>query len=154
MKRLICIAMFLAIVSDFATSQRLNATLTANANVPGQRSVVLTWAETTPNVTKFKIYRGTTAGGENYTAPLATVPGTQFTYTDTTVESGNTYYYTATAVLGVESAPSNEASAAVSTAPASPSTLRLNPPAIILVAFFLLVVLAALAALRKIIQKG
>lgn len=154
MRRVFCVALVLATVSDVATSQKLNAALTVNANMPGQRSVVLTWAETTPKVTNFKIYRGTTAGGENYAAPLAIVPGTQFTYTDTTVASGNTYYYTATAVLGVESAPSNEASAVIATLPASPSTRRLKWPAITLVAVSVLVVVAALVALGKIIQKG
>src|ERR1035438_1873588 len=80
--------------------------------VPGQRLVTLTWTEATPGVT-FKVYRGITAGGEDYTSPLGTTGIGVLTYVDVTVASGTTYYYTVTAFSTIESVPSNEAIAVV-----------------------------------------
>jgi hypothetical protein len=77
-------------------------------------SVSLSWtASTSSTVVGYNIYRGTTSGG-SYTklnSSLVTTTG----YTDTTVLSGQTYYYVATAVdsTNVESADSNQAQAVV-----------------------------------------
>ncbi len=71
--------------------------------------------------TSYRIYRGTSPGGEGATA-LATT--TSSSYTDTSVTSGVTYYYKITALTGAtESARSSEYSANTSgtgTAPATP----------------------------------
>jgi fibronectin type 3 domain-containing protein len=67
----------------------------------------LSWtASTTPNVT-YNVYRATAATGP-FTTPLNSSPITGTTYTDTTVQAGQTYYYVATAVAnGIESADSS-----------------------------------------------
>ncbi len=75
--------------------------------------VSLQWSAPASNggspITEYKVYRGTTSGGES-TTPIATVTTTS--YTDSTVTNGQTYYYYVTAVNSVgESSPSNEASA-------------------------------------------
>jgi len=76
-------------------------------------SVSLTWsASTSSNVTGYKIYRASTAGGP-YT--LVSTVGNTTSNTDTTVSSGQTYYYVVSAVdsNNVESSYSNQATAAV-----------------------------------------
>ena len=95
-------------------------------------SVTLTWtASTTTGVTGYNIYRGTTAGGENYTTPLNSALVTGTTYVDTTVSPLTTYYYTAEAYCPTctpnSSVPSNEVSAAVPGNP-QPSPPVLNTP--------------------------
>jgi uncharacterized protein (DUF2237 family) len=87
--------------------------LTATAT-PG--AIVLSWTaseDVTSGVKLYKIYRGTTSGGP-YTV-IGTVNHPTTTYTDTTVGpvAGITYYYIVRAVdfAGLESDPSNEASA-------------------------------------------
>jgi fibronectin type 3 domain-containing protein len=77
-------------------------------------SVSLSWTPSTSwNVDGYNVYRGTTSGGP-YTklnSSLVTTPS----YTDTTVVSGQTYYYVATALdtTNNESVYSNEAQAVV-----------------------------------------
>jgi hypothetical protein len=75
-------------------------------------SVTLNWvASTSSNVTGYKVYRGTSAGGP-YTL-LATLGITTST-TDSTVVSGTTYYYTVTAInASGESSYSNQAQAVI-----------------------------------------
>lgn len=90
-------------------------------------SLTLTWMESTPSVTSFNIYRGTTPGGENYATPLATVQGAVLLYKDTAVALGTSYCYTVTAVLSVESQPSNEVCMTVPVPP-NPPVLRITSP--------------------------
>jgi hypothetical protein len=60
-------------------------------------SAILTWAaSTSPNVT-YNVYRGTSTGGES-ALPLNATPITVLTYTDSTVQLGQTYYYVVKAV--------------------------------------------------------
>lgn len=60
-------------------------------------SVDLSWiASTSPNVAGYNVYRGTVSGGPYTMLNTSLVAGT--TYTDSTVQSGQTYYYVATAV--------------------------------------------------------
>ena len=59
-------------------------------------SVTLSWTASTSTVTGYNMYSSTTSGGP-YTE-LTTVPTAATAYTDTTVQSGNTYYYVVTAV--------------------------------------------------------
>lgn len=90
------------------TVQRvINASLGQLCSVYNAHAAVLTWtASTTPNVT-YNIYRATSSSGP-FTTPLNSSPITLTTYTDTTVQAGQTYYYVATAVAnGTESVDSN-----------------------------------------------
>ena len=74
--------------------------------------VSLTWAASTSPATGYKLYRGTASGGP-YT--LLQSLGVVTTYTDTTVLSGQTYYYVVTTVnsSNVESSYSNQAQAVI-----------------------------------------
>src|SRR5262249_45088882 len=66
-------------------------------------------------VTSYKVYRGTSSGGESFLASTGTATG----YTDASAANGTTYYYKVTAVNAVGEGPlSNEATATPS-APAS-----------------------------------
>src|SRR5579875_1996794 len=77
-------------------------------------SVSLSWtASTSTNISGYNVYRSNTSGG-----PYTKVNGSLITstsYTDTTVQAGQTYYYVATAVntSNVESSYSNQAQATV-----------------------------------------
>ena len=89
----------------------------ALAQIP--HSVALTWeASTTPNVTTYNIYRSNTSGAYP-TTPLASVSG--MSYTDYTVQAGQTYFYVVKAVDATNpnnlSALSNEARAIIPTSP-------------------------------------
>jgi titin len=72
--------------------------------------IVLSWLGSGAGVA-YRVYRGTSPGGESATPYATGVTGTSFA--DTGVVSRTTYYYRVTAVGpgGVESAPSNEAHA-------------------------------------------
>ena len=92
----------------------------------GNAVVHLTW--TVPSdggspITNYKVYRGTSSGGET----LLTTLGNVTSFDDTAVANGTTYYYKVSAVNGVgEGAQSNEASAtpqAGATAPSAPQNL-------------------------------
>lgn len=76
--------------SDSTTSESVNG-----AGVTPKYSVALTWNASTSSVAGYNVYRGTAAGA--YSKINATLDSTT-TYTDTTVVSGTTYYYSATAV--------------------------------------------------------
>ena len=82
----------------------------------GTHDVMLSWtASTTPGVTGYYVYRGTTSGGESST-PLNSTPISSTSFTDESVTAGTTYYYLVTAVASdavTQSAASNEASATV-----------------------------------------
>lgn len=81
---------------------------------PPTPTVVLTWvASISPAVVGYNVYRATTSGGP-YSRLTPSLVGTT-TYTDTSVQSGHTYYYVATAVDGSqrESSYSNQASATI-----------------------------------------
>src|SRR5262249_1986017 len=88
-------------------------------------------------ITGYRVYRGTTSGGET----LLTTLGNVTSWTDTSVTNGTTYYYKVSALNSLgESVPSNELSAKPATVPGAPTltsasngtsgdTLALNPPA-------------------------
>ena len=95
---------------------------TVSLSGAGMHDVILYWnPSTTPGV-GYNVFRGTTSGGES-TTPLNSSPvaagctsTTTCTYTDATVVTGTTYYYTVTAVASndvTQSANSNQVSAAV-----------------------------------------
>jgi fibronectin type 3 domain-containing protein len=86
--------------------------LTATA---GAAQISLNW-NAVSGATGYKIYRGTSSGGETL---LASLSGTATTYLDSSVTNGTTYFYQVTAVNGAgESGESSEASAT----PAAPGT--------------------------------
>ena len=78
-----------------------------------QHSVALSWSPSTSTVTGYNVYRGTTSGGP-YAKVNSSVDATT-TYSDGTVQSGQTYYYVTTAVAsgGMESTYSNESAAQI-----------------------------------------
>ena len=84
----------------------------------GDAPVTLTWTAPAGTVDGYNVKRAAASGGP-YTT-IATVPTTSAS--DTTALSGQTYYYVVTAVkAGMESSPSNQASAVLR--PAAPSSL-------------------------------
>jgi hypothetical protein len=99
------------------TSNATNSPATQAASgtgiAPPQHSVSLAWTASTSTVAGYNVYRGTQSGG-----PYAIINGsteTSTTYTDNSVQGGQTYYYVVTAVdgSGNESVNSNQAQAVV-----------------------------------------
>jgi len=80
---------------------------------PAQYTVALSWNPSTSTVTGYNVYRGTQSGGPYSKLNSSLLPTDN--YSDTTVRSGTTYYYVSTAVnsSNVESAYSNQATAAI-----------------------------------------
>lgn len=79
-----------------------------------QHSVTLSWtASTSPNISGYKVYRGTVSGGPYALISGSLIDGTA--YIDGSVSSGLTYYYVATAVdsSNAESGYSDQAEAIV-----------------------------------------
>ena len=75
----------------------------------------LTWDKSpSPNVQSYKVYRSEISGGP-YTSISGTIPANTLQFTDTSVLSGQTYFYVVTSIdtNGVESAPSAEVSAQI-----------------------------------------
>lgn len=92
--------------------------------VSGTKQITLSW-NASADTASYKIYRGTTAGGESATALNASVLyGTS--YTDSALVDGSHYFYQVKAVNGVGSSPaSNEANAY--TYCAAPASLTATP---------------------------
>jgi fibronectin type 3 domain-containing protein len=124
-------------VGEGAKSNELSATPVASATVPGaptlnsagggNGSVSLSWSAPGSNggaaISGYKVYRGTSAGGETL---LATV-GNVTSWTDSSATNGTTYYYKVSAVNSVgEGAQSNELSATPSQAATVPGAPTLN----------------------------
>jgi fibronectin type 3 domain-containing protein len=78
-----------------------------------QHTVALSWTASTSTVAGYNVYRGTVSGGP-YSKINSSLVAT-LSYTDSTVQSGTTYYYVTTAVdsSGDESTYSNEVSAPI-----------------------------------------
>ena len=78
-----------------------------------QHTVNLSWAASSSLVLGYYTYRGTQSGGPY--SKLDASPSTDTSYSDSTVQSGQTYYYVVTSVGtdSVESAFSNQATAVV-----------------------------------------
>jgi hypothetical protein len=98
-----------------------NVTISA-ANVPGvnftataqqSHSVALSWNASTSIVAGYNVYRSIVSGSQY--AKLNSLPVSALNFTDTNVQSGNTYYYVTTAVdsTGAESSYSNQVSAPI-----------------------------------------
>jgi Abnormal spindle-like microcephaly-assoc'd, ASPM-SPD-2-Hydin len=99
-------------------SDATNSPATINVSGTGvsvtPHTVALTWTASTSTVSGYNVYRGTTSNGP-YTTKLNSSLVTSDQYTDSTVVSGQTYYYVVTSVdsNNVESADSNQATAVV-----------------------------------------
>jgi len=76
-------------------------------------SVDLSWNPSNSVVIGYNLYRSTVSGGPYARLNSSIVSGT--TYTDSTIQSGTTYYYVSTSINSdsEESAYSNEATAAI-----------------------------------------
>jgi Abnormal spindle-like microcephaly-assoc'd, ASPM-SPD-2-Hydin len=87
-------------------------TMTGTGTTPTQHTVDLTW-NASSGVVGYNIYRGSVSGGP-YTMINSSLDSTT-AYTDSTVVSGQTYYYVATAVdaSSNESGYSNQATAVI-----------------------------------------
>ena len=95
---------------------------------PGNAQVNLTWLDPSPNggstITNFRIFRGTTSGGET---PL-TVIGNMLTYTDTGLTNGVIYYYRVAAINSAgQGQNSTEVYATPATVPTAPLNLQAAP---------------------------
>jgi hypothetical protein len=100
----------IAFVSDATNVPSLS--LTGAGTQPVSHSVTLNWNDSQP-VTGYNVYRGTTSGGP-YSTKLTSALLSTPDYVDTTVQSGATYYYVATAVdANGESGYSNQAAAVI-----------------------------------------
>ena len=95
-----------------------------NGQSPPKKVVLNFTQSTTAGVTANGEYRATVSGGPYTNLAVSSTPVTSFT--DTTVQPGNTYYYVVTAKVGPtdESANSNEAKAVIPLATAPPSGLN------------------------------
>ncbi len=102
----------LSVTSNASNSPTVTSLSGTGVSTPA--SVSLSWtASTSTGVVGYYVFRGTVSGGP-YTQ-LNSSPVDATTYTDTTVEAGETYYYVTTAVTsqGTQSAYSNQAEAVV-----------------------------------------
>jgi hypothetical protein len=85
-------------VCNIVVVQRVtNAVLSGMCGTGNPHSVTLNWtASTSPNVTGYNVYRGLVSGGPYTKVNPSLISGV--TYTDNSVQAGQTYYYVATAV--------------------------------------------------------
>ena len=82
---------------------------------PTPHAVDVTWDQSpSTDVQSYKVYRGQKSGGP-YVSVSGTLPATTLLFKDTSVHSGQTYFYVVTSVdiNGLESEPSPEASAQI-----------------------------------------
>ena len=100
-----------AVVSNASNSPAISLSGTGVQTV--SHSATLSWTGSTSSVMGYYIYRGTQTGGPY--AKLNATPVPLTTYTDSSVQAGQTYFYVATAVdsNNVESSYSNETSATI-----------------------------------------
>jgi fibronectin type 3 domain-containing protein len=94
----------------------ITAALGGGCVTGSSHSVSLTWSPSSSSgVAGYNVYRSSTSGGSYTKINSSLVSGTN--YTDSTVQSGQTYYYVTTAVntSNAESAYSNQAVAVIPT---------------------------------------
>ena len=124
-------------VGDSALSNEASATPlgvpdapTGLTATPGNGQVGLSWTAPSSNggsaITGYKVYEGTTTGGENLTTPVCTVSATTCAVTGLT--NGTTYFFKVLATnANGDGGLSNEASATPATAPSAPTGLTATP---------------------------
>lgn len=100
-------------VSSNATNSPANISLSGMGVTAAAHTVALSWAPAATGVTGFKAYVSTVSGGPY--VEVGSVPSTTPAYTDSSVQSGHTYYYVVTAVSSTnqESLYSSEVAAIV-----------------------------------------
>ena len=101
-------------VTSNATNASLAIPVSGTGVAAGSHMVALQWqASTTSGVTGYDVYRSTVSGGSY--AKLTSTPLAGTAYSDSSVTSGNSYYYVVTSVSsnGSESSYSNQVSATV-----------------------------------------
>lgn len=108
-------------VAGSASTPTAPQSLTANG---GAGQITLNWAAPASSggsaITNYKVYRGTTPGGETFLDQVGNV----LSYPDTGAASGQTYYYKVSAVNSAGEGPqSNEASATLPGVPSAPRAL-------------------------------
>ena len=96
-----------------AMNSSLAESLTGSGTAPPQHGVDVSWRPSASVVIGYNVYRSITSGGPYTKINLALNGAT--TYTDNTVQEGQTYYYVATAVdsSGTESKYSNESATVI-----------------------------------------
>ncbi|MGH9563495.1 MAG: choice-of-anchor D domain-containing protein, partial [Terracidiphilus sp.] len=102
-----------ATVTSDATSSPATISLSGTGVQPVTHSVTLGWTASTSTVSGYNIYRSAVSGGPYTKLNTSLVSGT--TYVDSNVQSGLTYFYTATSVdsTGAESVNATETSATI-----------------------------------------
>jgi len=102
-------------VSSNATNSPASISLSGSGVQPVQHSATLSWVASTSAVVGYHAYRGTISGGP-YTK-LTSSANASTSFTDSTVQSGQTYYYVVTSVdsSDVESVSSNQAQTTIPT---------------------------------------
>jgi hypothetical protein len=99
------------------TSNATNSPATMGLSGAGAQqsshTVGLVWTDSATSVAGYNVYRGTNTGGPY--AKLTASPTASTQFTDTGLQSGQTYYYVVTAVdsNGIESAYSDQATASI-----------------------------------------
>jgi Cep192 domain 4/Abnormal spindle-like microcephaly-assoc'd, ASPM-SPD-2-Hydin/HYDIN/CFA65/VesB-like, Ig-like domain len=103
-----------ASVGSNAAGSPTIVTLSGTGRAAATHSVLLQWdASVTAGVNGYNVYRATASGGYG-TTPLNSTPVSAMTFTDTTVTSGQSYFYVVTAVdTGQASSDSNEVSVSI-----------------------------------------
>jgi Abnormal spindle-like microcephaly-assoc'd, ASPM-SPD-2-Hydin len=106
---------FISNAANSPTTESFSGTgsQTQSTNPTVQPTVQLSWNPSTSSIIGYNTYRSSQSGGP-YTK-LDSSPGAAPSYTDSTVQAGQTYYYVVTSVDSdsVESAYSNQATAVV-----------------------------------------
>jgi fibronectin type 3 domain-containing protein len=97
------------------SSSPFTAALTGSGAAPVQHSVNLFWDASSSSVSGYNVYRGGQSGGPYSKINATPVAGT--TYTDSSIQAGQTYYYVTTSVGtdGMESGYSNQGMAVIPT---------------------------------------
>lgn len=100
-------------VTSNAANSPLVISLSGSGTPPVSHSVTLSWTPSSSSFAGFNVYRGSVSGGPYTKVNSALIPITS--YTDTSVASGQSYYYVATEEnsAGTESAYSNQISATI-----------------------------------------
>jgi hypothetical protein len=100
-------------VTSNATNSPLAISLSGSGAAAASHSVTLNWTPSASSYAGFNVYRGSLSGGPYTKVNSAFISATSFI--DTSVTSGQTYYYVATEVdsTGAESVYSSEVMAAI-----------------------------------------
>ena len=100
--------------SSNAANSSVTQALSGTGTPAPQHSVALSWSPSTSSVVGYNVYRGTTTGGPY---SKITSMNADTTFVDSSVQSGQAYFYVTTAVdgSGKESANSNQTQAVIPT---------------------------------------